>query len=495
MDSILLLAMSTLNTKRNNVDEELKDNTFLYKCGDKEIKVENCKSQLEPIVKYWLKQFPNRDTQIIMLCTDDTLKDENNYYKKTAVEFFKDRIKEYCERENLNNTGQDDFFHEIKLNENEPNLGIQKAVQSIRKYNGSNMQLWIDTHGGFREVTLIMEAIVSLLKVDGIIPARIMGVQFGKIKYIVDQKESFDMFDFVAGMNEFINYGRVNMLQEYYERRGNTGEAEKEILKVMKTVSSGSDECDPEKYTDGLDKLGETVIHIDTTDTLLQIFKDYVIRSYGDLLFKEKRTALGMVKRCLEKKQYLQALTFVESLMPRDLFKHGILYADKEEIQTCREKCKIGKEYDEDEKLLINAYVSNSKINMYYPVKQKSKWRDKCKGKNSEMEMIGFIKKNEVSCTYRFMEDENENRVTNLLLDFNNSLSGVKVSSLVDAKDRDLAGRAMAYHRVLKVCRNKFAHCNPKRAEMEYIVNVMEKYIELIEQLFEKYPSKELFQK
>ena len=328
MDSIMLLAMSTLNTKRDGKDVELIENTFYYKNGGEDIQVKKCKGQLEPIVKYWLTQFPNKNTQILMLCTEDTLTDQNNFYHLTAVEFFKERIGEFCRTQGLNNADQNDFFHIIKLNENDPDLGIQDAVQHIRANKGENAKLWIDTHGGFREVTLVMEAIVSLLKVDGIEPEKILGVQFGKIKRIVDQQKSFDMFDFVAGMNEFINYGRVNMLQANYNKRGDKSSTEQVILNAMKAVSDGAEESDPKQYEDGLDALGEAVKQIGTTDTLLQIFKEYVVRSYGDLLNKETRTALGIIKRCKEKGQYQQALVFIDTLMPEEFWKHHILYAD-----------------------------------------------------------------------------------------------------------------------------------------------------------------------
>lgn len=71
-------------------------------------------------------------------------------------------------------------------------------------------QEYLDTHGGFREIFLVAEAVISLLKIDGIEAQGIYGVEFGRKddgtdnNKIVDGSGGFHIFDFVSGMNEFL---------------------------------------------------------------------------------------------------------------------------------------------------------------------------------------------------------------------------------------------------------------------------------------------------
>ena len=99
-----------------------------------------------------------------------------------------------------------------------------RIVRTLR-----NPRLYIDPHGGFREVSLVAEAVISLLKVEGIEVAGIYGIEHGQGKEnkIVDGSAGFHIFDFVSGINEFINYGRANSLESFLKKSTRTdGEQE-----------------------------------------------------------------------------------------------------------------------------------------------------------------------------------------------------------------------------------------------------------------------------
>ena len=75
MKSIILLAMSTLNA---NVFSEKTGDTFSV--AGNSIKIENCKSQLEPVIRYFLSDIQSVDeVEILMLCTRQTLEIATNY--------------------------------------------------------------------------------------------------------------------------------------------------------------------------------------------------------------------------------------------------------------------------------------------------------------------------------------------------------------------------------------------------------------------------------
>ena len=70
MKSIILLAMSTLNA--NVFSKSLGDDFSV--AGETDTQIKDCKSQLEPVIRYFLKDEQCTDTvEVLMLCTRQTL--------------------------------------------------------------------------------------------------------------------------------------------------------------------------------------------------------------------------------------------------------------------------------------------------------------------------------------------------------------------------------------------------------------------------------------
>jgi len=211
--------------------------------------------------------------------------------------------------------------------------GMRETIQRIRKIDEENKKensektpFYIVTHGGPRDVMLSLNAVISLLDEEKIEPAKICGTNLAT-KMVEDQKASFDMFRFVSGMRDFLNFGNVDVLQKYYKESAylygsDRKEAEafnEKLLGVMQQISKGVQYSDPEKYIQGLDSLKE-ILDTDSENkfekTNLGIFKDTIKEEFGILLDPIKRTEIDLVERCLDKKQYQQALTFLESTLP-----------------------------------------------------------------------------------------------------------------------------------------------------------------------------------
>lgn len=68
------------------------------------------------------------------------------------------------------------------------------------------------------------------------------------------------------------------------------------------------------------------------TDTMLSIFSEYIRRDYGELLDRNRRTPVQIIKRCTEKGLLQQALTFAESLMPAFIMNSGFLLFNLQKI-------------------------------------------------------------------------------------------------------------------------------------------------------------------
>ena len=197
---------------------------------------------------------------------------------------------------------------------------MREAVQSIRKTVYENKQneknrktsFYIVTHGGPRDVMLSLNAVVSLLDKEGIVPTKICGTNLAT-KMIDDQMASFDMFRFVSGMRDFLNFVNIDVLRKYYSDsttflhgtdRGNENkETQKQFLKTMNKISIGIQYNNPDSYIEGLNQLKEIMTNtrnINLASSNLGIFLDTIISDFGTILNNNNMTMIDMVERCYQ---------------------------------------------------------------------------------------------------------------------------------------------------------------------------------------------------
>ena len=468
MKNIILLALSDYKDKKSNNYFRLKETG--------EIVVTDCDGQMEPLVKLALREYPGQQLEIIMLCTEKTMSPVIKGKSLSSVEYFKERVQGFS-------AGTMVSFKEIRLDEDKPVEAIHEAVAYIRSIHNEAEHFWIDTHGGFRDVVLMMEAIVSILKAENIAPDHIWGIQFAdnEEKYIVNQKESFSIFDFVAGMNEFINFGSVTMLQMYYKSHEKS-EPERALLEAMKQVSDGAQESDPTKYIEGLDLLGKRIKNIGESNTLMKIFRDYLETGYGDLLYPEKRTVTGIIRHCINKGFVMQALTFAESLMPAEFISHHIIEFNKEELKRLRELDDLKRfAWKSDDNFLIDSYIRSNWTNAYFVKKTCTKMAVK--------RYINVILGKSISGQYELNDSFfQRGKVLRFGMLGRNKEGKIRLTTVVSPKDRATAGRVMRLHRVLKECRNAIVHCKSDRSKIEDVVHIVRLYLDETEKLFSKYP-------
>ena len=150
------------------------------------------------------------------------------------------------------------------------------------------------------------------------------------------------MFDFVSGMNEFLTYGSIDMLETYLRNVMTPEEIEQdEILHAMREISDGTKVSEVKKYTEGIQALRRSMSGTSKesrstfrTRPEFQIFSDMIRRDYGRLLHEDPDdpySTIDIIERCVAKKMYQQALTFIEAKIPEDYYHHHVLYYDDTE--------------------------------------------------------------------------------------------------------------------------------------------------------------------
>lgn len=318
--NVLLLALSTFqNTIRKS--------TFSYD-------FEGCKGevigryQLDPIPKMLddiLAQRNENLDKIIMLCTDDTMEKidviktpDGELEDISPVEYFQNQVRRYM---NPLLTDDEELFSPIRISIDSPYEGIQNVIKTIR--NIKNPHLYLDTHGGLRGIQRILEATITLLKVEGVPVKEAYSVAFtdkSPVKPIISETEQMKIFDFVSGINEFITCGRADTLTEYYEKRSQT-HYQNDIVSRIATVANGIQWCCVPEFERGLASLQEYFKHsaAPNTDPYLSIYMDDIKRDYQNLVLSNY-SVVDEINWCIKKKFYQQALTLIESRISNLLF-------------------------------------------------------------------------------------------------------------------------------------------------------------------------------
>lgn len=311
MKNILLLAMSTL-------PGEIKDHYYSFENEEPF----PAQSQLEPIT-HWLvnkrREVGEKLDKVIILETNATV--ESDKGQPSAVDFYKKRVGSFA-------TGIE--YVDIRIDENNPEEGISSAIRAIlQEFKEESVKLWIDTQGGFRDVVMVFNAIISLLIEQGIEPEGIYSVRFDKNNtkenpcQIIDQTKKYSIFKFVSYMQEFIDFGKATGLKKYFEKNY----VDKiEFVQMIDEIADAIQMCQPQKFEEALRKFAEYLHSGEWRNDVpyLQIFVEFMKSDYGKLL-KEPENTVEQIRWCVRKEFYQQAITIYIERMPKYYYDHGII--------------------------------------------------------------------------------------------------------------------------------------------------------------------------
>ncbi len=324
--NIIVMAMSTLNFKyeedeKGNSKRILERSYYRNKKGEikggerEEEKEIEYYSQMEPACRKILEENPG-DYRFLILATKATLKEQtfqcqDEILEISAVDFFLKRMGLKSDKEKKRAVV-------IRVEEDNFLPAISETINYIRKNWDEDHRLWINTQGGFRNISLVINAVISLLKLDKIEPSGVYYVSYTrgeKVHDIEDQSGTYKIFQFVSGIQELIRYGRADQLEEYYYDRG---EMVPEEITEMRKIAEAIQMCDMPGFEEHLLKLRELAKNrtADPED-LLNIFWEQIRADYGVLL-EGSYSGLDVVEWLYRKKFYQQVITYVESRIPKE---------------------------------------------------------------------------------------------------------------------------------------------------------------------------------
>ena len=205
---------------------------------------------------------------------------------------------------------------------------IAEVIGKLRMDGKYKANVYIDTQGGGRAITNIINAIVTMTDYT---------TQSGQIEYksryainfhikntvneIYDATPQYYINDLVAGMKAFIDYGKAEQLIKYIDRiSGQTGNEcvnERQLAACIKGVADAIQICNSAQMDAALQKLAAEIAQGKTYETpYFNILVKEIENDYGVLL-RDDRNVIDSIEWCARKGFTQQALTYIEDKIPK----------------------------------------------------------------------------------------------------------------------------------------------------------------------------------
>ena len=215
---------------------------------------------------------------------------------------------------------------------------IIKAIKDCSSEDGTALELYIDMQGGSRTDGYVRNAILSILDKDTgskIKIRQVIATNFEAKKFtsqVVNETDNYLITQLTAGMNAFIQYGRADLIDEYLHSNNNENNSHIErLVDAMVDIDHALSICNIDDLTKAINRIKKIFkepepSQISRHNEYFLVLKDGIRRDYGALVSKPELDYYELAKWAFRKGFLQQALTIIESKMPREFVRKGICY-------------------------------------------------------------------------------------------------------------------------------------------------------------------------
>jgi hypothetical protein len=224
----------------------------------------------------------------------------------------------------------------------EGSIDTQNITRIIELVTGGEeefVNLYVDMQGLERTDDFTMVTVLSILKNEWKNKLRIQAVlstaSYGFAREIRNEHTRYELNNLLAGMNAFIQYGKVGSLREYWDALDAYDDHVERLFFAMQYIDDGVSLCNIADLEYGIKELRKVLAEERTGEekrlesNVITILEAGIRRDFGPLLAGDKEDevdVLELIKWTYRKEFYQQTLTLVESRIPDDFVKRGVLY-------------------------------------------------------------------------------------------------------------------------------------------------------------------------
>ena len=294
----------------------------------------------ESAIVYVERMLKENSLSKIFLIASDRVKNtfvpaETEFGKPNHLDFLKRRIvKEFpcLEDKFVELDYSDDAELEINISQI---AEIADAVTNYAKnFPEEKIIVHADMTGGFRHTSMLMLSVIQLLKYRGIETGKILYSDPDK-KIVYPANEIQKVFTLITGADEFVKFGSVEALQEYFGKNPNP--ATSELLDAMKRFSEAIKICHTAAIENELKNLGNHIKIFRETknkDVKSELFAkiiETVEAEYGKLI-EGNATHIDIIRWCMKKDFWQQAMTLCTEWLPLEIIDRKIFLPTSEMI-------------------------------------------------------------------------------------------------------------------------------------------------------------------
>ena len=216
---------------------------------------------------------------------------------------------------------------------------ITRIIELVTGREDEFVNLYVDMQGLERTDDFTMVTVLSILKNEWKNKIQIKEIlstsSYGFTREIRNEYKRYELNNLLAGMNAFIQYGKVGSLRKYWDELDIYDDHVERLFFAMQYIDDGVSLCNIADLEFGIKEL-RNVLAEERTDeerhlesNVISILEAGIRRDFGALLDGSKEDevdVLELIKWTYRKEFYQQTLTIVESRIPYDFVKRGILY-------------------------------------------------------------------------------------------------------------------------------------------------------------------------
>ena len=143
-------------------------------------------------------------------------------------------------------------------------------------------------------------------------------------------RENYDIQEFMAGIEIFLDYGKDDQLNHYWYKLGNDDPNADLLFNGMDMVDEGISLCNIDLIAAGIDVIRNAINKMPEKESDRNIYLDLITSAikadFGGMLEGDKLSIPELLKWSLRKGFYQQTLTIIESKIPEDIITRGIYY-------------------------------------------------------------------------------------------------------------------------------------------------------------------------
>ena len=276
----------------------------------------------------------------------------------THLNFFLKRLEEFL-------PGVDSFIfnYDEKISDDAKLKSVAEMANKIQEYaGGEETFLHVDLTGGMRDINMMMLDLTRLLEYSGLKIGTLVYSDLGK-KKVEELRNIYDLFQLIAGVEEFVNFGSVTALKNYYADK-KLSEPLTNLLAAMENFAEAIKLCHYGQFHDAIINLHDAVRDFkpaqdDTQDILMARLIGRIREDYHRLIVNRDLDDLEVIRWCLEKGYLQQALTLYTERIPEYLVEKKLITMRND----VREKLKdtLGNDLRSVNFYLLNVYKSEDK--------------------------------------------------------------------------------------------------------------------------------------